>query len=110
MNQLAKGKGKAKTVYRYVKAKAKRRGGKSLSKAFDPIYALLATFGPEAYTYFANGGGLNGAAKALSLKTGFDFSTGQMVPANMLLGWGPVTLYKAGKKLPAIANKILSRI
>jgi len=62
------------------------------------------------FTYFANGGGLNGAAKALSLKTGFDFSTGQMVPANMLLGWGPVTLYKAGKKLPAFANKILSRI
>ena len=103
-------KKKTRTVYRSVSRPKRRSRGKSLTRAVDPIFTMMATFAPEVYTYFANGGGINGFAKAMSLKTGYDFATGQVVPMNLIQGWAPITLYKTGKKLPAFANKMLSRI
>jgi len=68
---------------------------------------IATKYAPEVISYLEAGGGVEGVKEAMSLKTGFNFSTKQFEPMRFLWGWGPSWGYKGGKKVNTLINKVL---
>lgn len=90
--------------------KKKPRRKKSLKQTATNLMSLAAFFMPEVAVLAAEGVNAQSAVKALSLKTGFDASTGTWNPALLVAGWGPTVGFEVGRKIPSLIRKFTSAI
>lgn len=73
-----------------------KRGAKSAGFA---AIELASLFGPEAVQVYQNRANpVEAVSRALSLKTGFNFTDGTFKPERMIEGWGPYALQKVIRK------------